>query len=79
MMVDQSLAYCFLMNRRPVRALDVFGAAKPRRYFEPIYRKMCQDPLSELGHEVMDDSFRMGVSPNPLDGFKDIGFCNHFV
>ncbi len=79
MMVDESFGYCFQMGRKPVRALDVFGAPKPRRYFEPIYKDMCQKLLAELGHEILDEWFGMSVAPDPLDGFKDLGFCNHWA
>jgi transglutaminase-like putative cysteine protease len=79
MMVDESFGYCFLMGRRPVRALDVFHKPRVRAHFEPIYRKLCRDLTAVLGLEIMKGSFDMALAPNPLDGFKDLGYCNHFV
>lgn len=79
MMVDESFGYCFRMGNKPVRAIDVFGSTRHRRHFEPIYKKMCLQLIDELGHKILDRWFGMSVSSNPLDGFNDLGFCNHFV
>lgn len=79
LMLDESFGYAFEFNGRPVRAVDVFGDPKMREHFQPIYKKMCDDLLKELGHSILDGDFAMSVAPNPLDGFEVIGFHNHFV
>lgn len=79
LMLDESFGYPFEMDGRPVRAVDVFGDAEARAHFEPIYKKLCDDLIRELGHSILDGDFAMSVSPNPLDGFEVIGFHNHFV
>ena len=79
MAVDQSFGYLFMMKRKPVRAAHIFHKPACRAHFEPIYRKMCHGLVRELGREIMERDFGMGASANPLDGFTDIGYCNHFV
>ncbi len=77
--VDQSFGYLFLMKGKPVRAAHIFHRRACRAHFEPIYRKLCHDLMDDLGGEIMKRDFGMGASPNPLDGFTNIGYCNHFV
>lgn len=79
MMVDQSFGFCFHIKQKPVRAADVFHKPKIRAHFEPVYRKLCLKLTETLGMKIMKGSFNMALAPNPLDGFKDIGFCNHFA
>ena len=78
MTVDQSFGFCFRIGNKPVRAADVFHKPGMRAHFEPIYRKLCADLASAIGMQAMQ-GFKMAIAPNPIDGFKDLGFCNHFV
>ncbi len=79
MMVDESFGYCFRMAGKPVRAADVFHVTECREYFEPRYRELCQKLAEELGSEILQRDFGMAVAANPLDGFTDLGYHNHFV
>lgn len=79
LMLDQSFGYAFMMNGKPVRAVDVFQDSAKRAHFEPIYKKMCDDLKTDLGAPLLSRAFGMSISANPLDGFEMIGFHNHFV
>lgn len=79
MLVDESFGFCFRMRGRSVNAGDVSHDPKVRAHFTPIYRKMCRELTATLGEKIMRGSFDMALAPNPLDGFKDLGFCNHFI
>jgi len=76
MAVDPTLGFCFIKDGRPVRAVDVFGDAACRAYFGPIYKRLCTEMGEIIGRDLLCDMFR---SENPLDGFAEIGFHNHFV
>jgi transglutaminase-like putative cysteine protease len=78
MAVDESFGFCFLMRGRPVSAARVWRDPKARAHFAPIYRRMCRDLAAELGPKPMRD-FRMALGPTPLDGFKDLGYHNHYL
>ncbi len=77
--VDESFAFLFLRDGKPVRAADIYRDAACREYFTPRYRAICQELIETLGADILDPSFRMCLAENPLDGFQDIGYCNHFV
>ena len=79
MLVDQSFAYCFVMNNKPVRAIDVFNNKDVRSFFEPIYKELCQKLIKKIGQEIVSVDFAMAAGINPLDGFSNIGFYNCFI
>ena len=79
MLVDQSMDFCFIMDGRPVRACDVWHVPGIRAYFEPLYLEAGKKVKEELGEEVLKTSFGMLMSENPLEGFKDLGYLNHFI
>jgi hypothetical protein len=79
MLVDQSFGYLFRMEGKPVCAADVYHDEAVKAHFQPIYKKMCEEIIQELGVEICTDSFRMAMADDPLDGFTDIGFIDHFV
>ena len=79
LMIDQSFGYCFLMDGQPVRACDVYRDSRARSYFEPIYKTLADDFIDQLGFEILTGEFDMMLADNPLDGFKDLGYHNHFV
>ena len=76
--VDQSLGYCFVMNKSPVRASRLFHDPRARSYFTPIYKRLCRSLLEELGPDAEKD-FAMAAGENPLDGFTNLGFLNYFA
>jgi len=79
LMVDESFGYCFCRDGKPVRAAEVYRDPACRAYFGPRYLKLCRDLATELSVERLRGSFNMALAAEPLDGFKDLGFHNHFV
>jgi len=77
--VDQSFGFLFEMNGKPVRASRIYLNQRCRSYFQPIYARLCNDLIATLGRDLLQDSFAMCLAKDPLDGFTDIGFHNHFV
>lgn len=76
--VDQSLGFVFDLDGVPVRASRVFHDPSSRAHFSPLYKRMCDDLLSELGPGAEKD-FAMAAAAEPLDGFTDLGYCNYFI
>lgn len=79
LLVDQSLGFCFIKKKRPANAWEVSHTAFIARYFEPVYRSLCQDLGQKLGIEILTRDFKMAVVENPLKGFESLGYCNCFV
>ena len=79
MLIDQSFAYCFYMNNKPVRVIDVFNKKEMRGYFEPIYKDLCQNLIKKIEQKIVSVDFAMAAGDNPLDGFSNIGFYNYFI
>jgi transglutaminase-like putative cysteine protease len=77
--VDPSFGFLFLLGDRPVRAADVYRDASCRAYFSPLYRTVCGKLIQALGADLLARSFAMCLAEDPLDGFQDLGFHNHFV
>ena len=78
MAVDSSFGYCFVMDGKPVRAADVYRNERCRKYFEPIYKQLCEDIGKELDHSDPHD-FAASFSVSPVGGFENIGYHNHFL
>lgn len=79
MMIDQSFGYLFQIKGKPVRASEVWQKASCRKHFEPVYLEMCKKLIAEIGFDVVNRDFKMAAAKNPLDGYSDIGYHNHFV
>lgn len=79
MMVDQSFGYCFTYGGLPISAWDVARRPLMSRYFGPIYHSMCRRLEQVLGCDILTRDFKMAAARNPLRGFKQLGYCNHFV
>lgn len=79
MMIDQSFGFLFQINGKPVRASQVYHNAQSRRHFEPIYFELCDQLITEIGQDIISRDFKMAAAKNPLDGFTDIGYHNHFI
>jgi transglutaminase-like putative cysteine protease len=79
LLIDESFGFGFLRDGRPVRAADVYGDPACRAYFGPVYKQLCRDLERVLGRAILDPAFRMALADEPLDGFKDLGYHNHFV
>ena len=79
MLVDPSLGFCFMRAGQPVNAWAVYHDSSMRRYFAPRYRALCRRLEADLGRDLLERSFAMAITTNPLNGFRDLGFCNHFV
>ncbi len=79
MAVDQSFGLLFAMDGKPIRASQIWHDARCRRHFEPIYRDLSRTLIAELGLERAKSDFAMCCGRNPLDGFTDLGYHNHFI
>lgn len=79
LVVDQSFPCIFMMRNKPVRACDLYHRRSTHAFFAPRYRKLCRQMLRNLGESLLRESFRMALAEDPLDGFKDLGYHNHFV
>lgn len=79
MTIDQSLGYCFRARGKPVRASRIWRHPATRACLQPVYRRLCDDLIATLGKGILAGSFNMALAKDPLDGFADIGYHNHFV
>lgn len=79
LMVDQSFGYLFEIKGKPFRASQIWNVASARKHFEPIYRDLCAGLIDEIGMKIVRRDFGMAAAKNPLDGFSDIGYHNHFI
>ena len=76
MLVDQSFGVCFVKDGMPVRAVDVFGDESNREYFAPILLDKvikCRENIHPITMEGML------IAENPIECFRHISVCNHFV
>jgi len=79
MAVDQSFGLCFRMNNEPVAAARLRDNPEARAHFDLFYREAAAKMINEIGGENLETDFRMLLSDHPIDGFDQIGFCNHFI
>ena len=80
MLVDQSLNFLFEINGKPVRAADVSKNKDVRAHFRAVYKKVCHDTVvSLLPVDYLSDNFSMSLLDDPMDGFENLGYHNHFV
>jgi transglutaminase-like putative cysteine protease len=77
--VDQSFGYCFVRDGQPIAAVDIYYDPANRDFFQPIYNELCRDLIADLGVDLLSQDFVMSIGENPFDGFKQLGFYNHFI
>jgi len=79
LLIDQSFGYLFINNGKVVDAYNVWHNKENREYFEPVYKKLCEELTEELGEVILKDEFSMSQLANPLDGFEILGYHNYFI
>ena len=79
LLADQSFGYLFVNKGKIVDAYNVWHNKKNRKYFEPVYKELCEKLTQELGEVILKDEFSMSQLSNPLDGFEILGYHNYFI
>jgi transglutaminase-like putative cysteine protease len=77
--VDQSFNVCFLMDGKPVRAAALRRDPEVRAHFDGIYLTHASRLIEDLGRDLLTTDFRMILADHPIEGFDEIGICNHFI